>query len=436
MMFNFDAILCINLDRRQDRMREFCARWDEQRLPDLLGRVPERFAAIDGQKCAAPTWWKQGGGAWGCYRSHLAVIEMALNAGWQSVLIFEDDAVPVHSNTAERIRAYMESLPTDWGMAYLGGQHLDKSTLMRVNDQVIKPVNVNRTHAYALRMPFMLTAYKYLCGQHNQHIDFQYGNLCAQRVHPVYAPVDWIFGQAAGKSDIARRTVPARSWDLQSVTRGRKSDEIIAVIGLHRSGSSCVAGMLAALGCNFGKRFVGCEPDGGFEDARLAKICERCLPFPGTRLRLNKHAVIDQFAAYLNDRQRDECAAIKYPILCALAPYLAERWKFRIVHCARPLEKSIASLIRRAPNRDAEKLRAHQEFLHDAKLKFLASYPAAATIDYDDLTGAALVRGSDGALRGAAALGVALGIYPGTVEAADRVRAAAGYVRPELRHVA
>jgi hypothetical protein len=51
----------MNLDRREDRLKEWL-----QQLPDPWPfPQPERFAAIDGRRCATPPQWKAGNGAWG-----------------------------------------------------------------------------------------------------------------------------------------------------------------------------------------------------------------------------------------------------------------------------------------------------------------------------------------------------------------------------------
>ena len=64
----------MNLDRRDDRLRE----WMRQ-LPDPWPfPEPERFAAIDGRRVATPPQWRAGNGAWGCYRSHLLILEKCL----------------------------------------------------------------------------------------------------------------------------------------------------------------------------------------------------------------------------------------------------------------------------------------------------------------------------------------------------------------------
>ncbi len=83
----------------------------------------ERFAAIDGRRLATPEQWRAGNGAWGCYRSHLLILEKCLLEGIDSYVVFEDDAgfVP---DFVEHLEAYVRELPEDWGLAYLGGQHL------------------------------------------------------------------------------------------------------------------------------------------------------------------------------------------------------------------------------------------------------------------------------------------------------------------------
>ncbi len=44
----------------------------------------ERFAAIDGRRLATPEQWRAGNGAWGCYRSHLLILEKCLLEGIDS----------------------------------------------------------------------------------------------------------------------------------------------------------------------------------------------------------------------------------------------------------------------------------------------------------------------------------------------------------------
>lgn len=74
-MDNIEAVFYINLESRQDRKQNI-----ESEL-NILGIKYERFNAI-------PT---PGFGILGCGLSHLAVIELAKQRGYQNVLILEDD---------------------------------------------------------------------------------------------------------------------------------------------------------------------------------------------------------------------------------------------------------------------------------------------------------------------------------------------------------
>ena len=117
---SFEEVYCVTLDRRPDRWDQFMERvqsagWPFQEI--------QKFQAVDGKLCKPPAYWTQGGGAWGCYRSHLRILEDCLNRGVKSVLFLEDDALPCEDFPA-KAEKFLRHLPEDWGMIYLGGQHL------------------------------------------------------------------------------------------------------------------------------------------------------------------------------------------------------------------------------------------------------------------------------------------------------------------------
>ena len=85
----FERVYVINLSRRQERLEAFY-----QKVPvDWPFKQPEQYTAIDGGLVSPPDWWDGGGGAWGCYKAHLRILEDCLNNEIYSVLILEDDAV-------------------------------------------------------------------------------------------------------------------------------------------------------------------------------------------------------------------------------------------------------------------------------------------------------------------------------------------------------
>lgn len=366
-----DRAVCVSLARRGDRWQQFL-----DGLPSDWPFPPvERYVAVDGQLCPPPQWWKQGGGAWGCYRSHLRIIEECLRDGVESALLLEDDAV-FPADFAERWRAIEAELPADCGVLYLGGQHLmqQRQAPTKVSKSLVRPYNVNRTHAWALiGQQTMRDVYQHLCStkewRSGHHIDHHMGLLHMSRKVPVYAPVEWIVGQRADKSDVSGRDVPTRFWG--GVTKQR----LAIVMGLHRSGSSCLAGVIAKLGVHFGKRFVGCEEDGGHESWDLAGVCEQAMPFPSIGLRV---AGLDRKLKAVLDRRRIESQGpigIKYPHLCAMGAQLTKivgaDLKPMLVVADRDVEASIASLVRRCPKRAPQRLAQVQRFLLQHKESFL-----------------------------------------------------------------
>jgi hypothetical protein len=115
----FPHRVCINLDRRPERWERMQARF----AAAGVGAV-ERFAAVEGGGGALPASWPYSSGAYGCLRSHLAVVREARAQERESILIMEDDVVfaeGFHDKFQERVR----SVPADWDMLFFGCLHYD-----------------------------------------------------------------------------------------------------------------------------------------------------------------------------------------------------------------------------------------------------------------------------------------------------------------------
>lgn len=199
----FDRVVLVNLARRSDRLAAFRSRQSSHgwSLPE-----PEIFAAIEGDRVGVPTYYRAGGGAWGCLRSHVTVLERAVMDGVGTILVLEDDLTWM-GGAWDDLSRFMECVPSDWEQLMLGGQHMTDP--VPVGPSVAKCVNCQRTHAYAIKaraIPDLLKLW-YAC---NTHIDHWMGPWQAGR--NVYAPERFVFGQSAGKSDISGANNPDKFW--------------------------------------------------------------------------------------------------------------------------------------------------------------------------------------------------------------------------------
>jgi hypothetical protein len=436
----FDRVYCINLDRRPDRWRRFA-----EGLPaDWPFPTPMRVPAIDGKLVKHPPHWSPGGGAWGCYRSHLRIIEQCLNEGVQSVLLLEDDAL-FPPDFAARVLAWLRHVPANWQMLYLGGQHLfpGQHPPLKLAPQLFQPYNVNRTHAFALQGDMLRIVYHHLLRtdwHRANHIDHHLGRLHQQRKHRIYCPPEWLVGQASGKSNISGREPPDRFWkpaaEIAVAQPTLPPPTFVAIVGTHSSGSSAVAQALWHLGVWFGApdQLIGYWgkhlPARGGEHKQLAKILEKTAPLSAVAHAKRPKWIRRQlapFVAQLTQQAGGRLPAIKYPQLSVCGQPLRKITGpgLRVIVCQRPLEESIASLQRRIKSPPtAEQLDAHQRWLAAGHADIARAMPRRTwTIQY-----AELLADPRSTMERTAAW---LGLQP----TAEQLAAAVAAVKPELQHV-
>lgn len=400
-MISFEKVFVVNLARRKDRLDRFY-----KDLPlDWPFVRPERYAAIDGKECPGPSWWKQGGGAWGCYRSHVNLIERCLNENVESVLLLEDDALCIPDFT-EKVTAFLNQVPNDWGMIYLGGQHLsyDRHPPVRLKNDVYQPYNINRTHAFAIHRRMLGKVYKHLTETNDwrrgEHIDHRLGRLHQRRQDPIYCPPEWLIGQAEGRSNISGKTPPTRFWKHAEFIDRTDPDVIpfVLILGLHSSGSSCLAGVLHHLGVHMGNQFggyYGNDPDNkcGFEAKHLMKLCETAIPFPQCQFQRDPSWIRKKIGAWVNEKRREAqtkgtLAGGKYPTLCQIGKELIDfigADNLFVISSERPIEHSIESIQRRCPKIAPDKLQKHQEWLLKGKEEILSKIPNKLRINYYEM---------------------------------------------------
>ncbi len=212
-----ERVYCVNLDRRPERWQAFLdhvAAVEDWPLPEV-----RRFSATDGAQPDTPAWWNAGGGAWGCRDSHLRILRECLADGVESVLIFEDDA-KFPADFGELLRNFLRDVPDDWEVIYLGGQHQRENVRKpeTIAPGILRPYNVNRTHAWAFRGAGIAKARGYFDDLDDwsryprDHIDHRAGRATESHAWQVYCPSQWFVLQGANKSDIDGKTHGPRAW--------------------------------------------------------------------------------------------------------------------------------------------------------------------------------------------------------------------------------
>jgi hypothetical protein len=134
-MNHIQQIVYINLDRRTDRRSEM-----EQQLRDM-GLSGERFSAIQTDP-----------GFIGCAQSHLAVLELARDRGWDNVLVLEDDFLFLFDREGvdQRLNAFFDlKIPYD---VLMFGHNIQKSE--PYNNVVCRAINVQSATGYLVHSRF------------------------------------------------------------------------------------------------------------------------------------------------------------------------------------------------------------------------------------------------------------------------------------------
>jgi len=126
----FDAIYCINLDKRKDRWDNVQSQFNKI---GILDRV-KRFSAIE-----------EIDGRLGCIKSHLEIIKDSKSKKLKNVLIFEDDVIFVSENVNDVLKNVIDQLPNDWDMLYLGANL--HQPLLNYTKNLVRLLHAFSTHA-------------------------------------------------------------------------------------------------------------------------------------------------------------------------------------------------------------------------------------------------------------------------------------------------
>jgi len=364
----FDRVSVINLNDRSDRLPVFY----NSLPPDWPFQKPTRFHAIDGRCLSLPKWWKTGWGTWGCYRSHLNLLESALTDGLRSILVLEDDAKCV-SDFNKKLASFVRSLPDDAGLVYFGGQHFRPEVRLprKVNDWCYRPFGVAHTHAYAaLGRSSIELLYGYLADLRqwkSQNLGLHLADLHWRLETGLYAPKEWLLMPFAADSDAGAAKMYPGAGELLSSHIDRPG---VAVLAASKASASFAAGFLHHLGVNMSDpHFTGC-----FESEKLNEMCQMFFPDTSLKSPVNSIDRVNLLRRWASDKcralgeQSQELFGGAHPALSLLGPDLIDAWQNPLfLSMEQPVNESLSSdsanFVRRIAER-REKFLKRKELAH------------------------------------------------------------------------
>jgi GR25 family glycosyltransferase involved in LPS biosynthesis len=159
-----DAVLVINLDHRIERWEQLRVESADLIPPEKLHRVP----AVLGSEIPGfgkPPWFRGGNrantwaGRGGCVLAHRRALELAKRAGWERILILEDDAAFDEEFTSllNALESALFKSKLAWDICYLGftepqGPFKTLVTLSATR-QLTRMYGCKCTHAYIVNAP-------------------------------------------------------------------------------------------------------------------------------------------------------------------------------------------------------------------------------------------------------------------------------------------
>ncbi|MEA2708103.1 MAG: hypothetical protein QOF78_704 [Phycisphaerales bacterium] len=130
----------------------------------------------------------------------------------------------------------------------------------------------------------------------------------------------------------------------------------VVVLGLYRSGSSCIAGLLHRLGLHLGAHLVRANQhneSGYYEPAWLSGQLRKMWNEPQLIASMPQADRVHVLKWWLGDQQRraqrsGKRVAVKHPLLCVMGEEMIEAWgsDIQVIAVCRPLDESVQSLQR------------------------------------------------------------------------------------------
>jgi glycosyl transferase family 25 len=194
----FDKVYCINLKRRPERLLEFQQEVEKYDLGTF-----EVFPAVDGNDIKEKRTPNLKLSEQGLIESNLKIIKNSIDNNFNNVLILEDDCI--FTDEINRVDEYFNSLPDDWDMLYMGGNHNTHMNIpppIIINTKVCKLHNTYSTHFVAIKKT-MFQELEFILSISCEPLDVTYSKI--QKQKNVYSFYPAIAKQRVGYSDIQNK---------------------------------------------------------------------------------------------------------------------------------------------------------------------------------------------------------------------------------------
>lgn len=141
-MRGIDGIIYINLDHRTDRKKLIESELHRIGVPN---EKVHRFSAI----------YDRFNGTKGCLLSHIQALDLAIEKGWERVLILEDDVVFIkkQKEIENQLAYFFEITNGEWDVFFLGGGYREKKTTPW--EEIFQVYNSWCAHAYIVHRPYL-----------------------------------------------------------------------------------------------------------------------------------------------------------------------------------------------------------------------------------------------------------------------------------------
>ena len=136
MIGDIMKVYVLNIKADSERLAAF-----EEAYPDCLPEYTV-WEAKTGADVDVPEWWCSSANRWSLVQNFIDILSQ--DDGEEDILIFEDDCT-FCDDFETKYNAFLEEVPEDWDMLYLGAQHI--TAPVQVSDNVLKLVNSVCGHA-------------------------------------------------------------------------------------------------------------------------------------------------------------------------------------------------------------------------------------------------------------------------------------------------